>query len=53
LFEYRWHKDIIANQLIPYTQKPENPKVWRGESLLDKSIVIQMEQGFGDILMFA
>ena len=27
--------------------------VWRGESLLGKSITVQMEQGFGDILMFA
>ena len=27
--------------------------VWRGESLLGKTITVQMEQGFGDILMFA
>jgi hypothetical protein len=53
LFEYRWHPDILANQVTPYTQKPKNPAVWRGESLLNKSIVIQMEQGFGDIFMFA
>jgi hypothetical protein len=53
LFEYRWHPQILANQVTPYTQKPKNPAVWRGESLLNKSIVIQMEQGFGDIFMFA
>jgi len=27
--------------------------VWRGEPLMGKSITVQMEQGFGDILMFA
>ena len=27
--------------------------VWRGESLIGKSITVQMEQGFGDIIMFA
>jgi hypothetical protein len=27
--------------------------VWRGESLLNKTITVQMEQGFGDIIMFA
>ena len=27
--------------------------VWRGESLLGKTITVQMEQGFGDIIMFA
>ena len=27
--------------------------VWRGESLIGKTITVQMEQGFGDIIMFA
>jgi hypothetical protein len=27
--------------------------VWRGEPLIGKSITVQMEQGFGDIIMFA
>jgi hypothetical protein len=27
--------------------------VWRGETLIGKSITVQMEQGFGDIIMFA
>jgi len=27
--------------------------VWRGEPLMGKSITVQMEQGFGDIIMFA
>ena len=27
--------------------------VWRGESLLGKTITVQVEQGFGDISMFA
>jgi hypothetical protein len=53
LFEWRWHPEIIANQPIPYPREPAKPKKWRGESLLDKSIVVQMEQGFGDIFMYA
>jgi len=38
---------------IPYKKNPENVRVWRGESLLDKTICVQIEQGFGDIIQFA
>ena len=53
LFEYRWHPEILANQTIPYKREPVRPKTWNGESLLGKSIVVQMEQGFGDIFQYA
>jgi hypothetical protein len=37
----------------PYKKNPENVTPWRGESLLNKSICVQMEQGFGDIIQFS
>jgi len=52
-FEWRWHPDILANQLSPYPREPKNVPTWHGESLLGKSIVVQLEQGFGDIFMYA
>jgi len=52
LFEYRWHPDIMANQAQPYTQPLKMP-VWRGESLLGKTITVMAEQGFGDIIQYA
>tara|TARA_R110000868_G_scaffold28389_3_gene106582 strand:- start:379 stop:1245 length:867 start_codon:yes stop_codon:yes gene_type:complete len=52
LFEYRWHPEIIAQQATPYAPALKMP-IWRGESLLGKTITVQMEQGFGDIIMFA
>ena len=52
MFEYRWHPDIIAKQAQPYAPALKMP-VWRGEPLMGKSITVQMEQGFGDIIMFA
>lgn len=53
LFEYRWHPEILANQVIPYAREPKNVKPWQGESLIGKSIVIQTEQGFGDVIQYA
>jgi len=53
LFEYRWHPAILANQTQPYLREPAKPETWRGENLSGKSIVVQMEQGFGDIFMYA
>lgn len=53
LFEYRWHPAILGNQVIPYDRLPKAPATWRGESLIDKTIVVQMEQGFGDIFQYA
>ena len=42
----------MANQAQPYTQ-PLKMNVWRGESLLGKTITVQAEQGFGDIIQYA
>jgi hypothetical protein len=41
----------MGEQSVPYTPALSIP-VWRGESLLGKSIVVQMEQGYGDVLQF-
>jgi hypothetical protein len=42
----------MANQLQGYA-KPLKMPVWRGESLLGKTITIVAEQGFGDIVQYA
>ena len=42
----------MANQLAGYA-KPMKMPVWRGESLIDKTITIVAEQGFGDIIQYA
>ena len=42
----------MANQLAGYA-KPLPIPVWRGESLIDKTITIVAEQGFGDIIQYA
>jgi hypothetical protein len=42
----------MANQLEGYA-KPLKMPVWRGESLLGKTITIVAEQGFGDIIQYA
>jgi len=52
LYEYRWHEDIIKNEPSPTRPALKMP-VWQGESLLGKTITVQVEQGFGDIIMFA
>ena len=43
----------MANQTIPYAREPKNVPAWQGESLIGKSIVIQTEQGFGDVIQYA
>ena len=43
----------MANTIPPYARQPANVPAWNGESLLGKSIVVQMEQGFGDIFQYA
>lgn len=43
----------MGNQLVPYKREPANIPVWAGQSLLGKSIVVQMEQGYGDQFMYA
>ena len=42
----------MANQAQPYIQPLKMP-VWRGESLLGKTITVLAEQGFGDIIQYA
>jgi hypothetical protein len=42
----------MANQAQPYTQPLKMP-VWRGESLIGKTITVLAEQGFGDIIQYA
>lgn len=43
----------MRNVYIPYEKAPYLVQPWQGESLHGKSIVVQMEQGHGDIIMFA
>jgi len=34
-------------------REPAKPETWRGESLIGKTIAVQMEQGYGDVFMYA
>ena len=50
--ESRWHPAVQATWSEPlerYTRAP----TWQGQSLLGRSIVVQMEQGYGDCIQFA
>lgn len=50
-FELRWNP--LVKKLINESWKKYSPApVWQGESLLNKTIVVQMEQGFGDYFQF-
>ena len=49
LFEYRWHPDAIATLDEPF-KKLTPSKVWQGEPLWGKSVLVQMEMGYGDCL---
>ena len=51
LSEYRWHPDIIATLPEGYA-KYHNIPTWKGDSLLNKTIVVQTEQGYGDMFQF-
>lgn len=53
LLEYRWHPSVMNNTSDPYGKHPENVTAWQGESLYDKTICVQMEQGYGDMIQFA
>ena len=50
LFEFRWHPDAIATLDEPFTKYTPSP-VWQGQPLFGKSIIVQMEMGYGDCLM--
>lgn len=50
-YELRWNP--LVKRLINEDWKKFSPApVWQGESLLNKTIVCQMEQGFGDYFQF-
>ena len=51
---YEWRKKIITNQdYSEYLKLNLTSKVWNGEDLNNKTILILSEQGFGDIFAFA
>lgn len=47
-YEWRWKYEHLANTK-PQHQKPE----WQGEDLQGKTILVQSEQGFGDVIQFS
>lgn len=47
-YEWRWQYEHLANTKPKYTQ-PE----WQGENLQGKTILVQAEQGFGDVIQFS
>ena len=50
-YELRWNP--LVKRLINEDWKKFSPApIWQGESLLNKTIVCQMEQGFGDYFQF-
>jgi hypothetical protein len=52
LFEHRWHPQAIASLPEPFTKYGPAP-VWQGQPLQGKSILVQMEMGYGDCIQFA
>lgn len=50
-FEWRWHPDAIATLPEPFIKHTKTP-VWQGESLWGKSVLVQMEMGYGDCIQF-
>jgi len=52
LFEFRWHPDAIATLDEPFVKYTNTP-VWQGQPLFGKSILVQMEMGYGDCIQFA
>lgn len=51
LFELRWHPDAINTLAEPFVKYTPSP-VWQGQSLYGKSVVVQMEMGYGDCIQF-
>ena len=51
LYEFRWHPLVLQATGERWDKWVTAPK-WNGERLFDKHIVVQMEQGFGDIIQF-
>ena len=57
-FEYRWHPETLEFHKKVYPEidvwdKLSPAPVWQGQNLFDKSIVIQMEMGYGDCIQLA
>ena len=52
LFEHRWSPAVIATLPEPFEKLTPQP-AWAGQSLLGKSITVQMEMGYGDCIQFA
>ena len=52
LYEFRWHPLVLQATGERWDKWVTAPK-WNGERLFDKHIVVQMEQGFGDIIQFS
>lgn len=50
-FEWRWHPENIATLPDPFVKYTSTP-VWRGEPLTGKSVLVQMEMGYGDCIQF-
>jgi hypothetical protein len=47
----RWHPDNIAIMEKPFEKLSKAP-VWQGQSLFGKTIVVQMEMGYGDCIQW-
>lgn len=48
LFEFRWlHPDLVAKRV--HYGRP----AWTGQSLRGRTVLVQVEQGIGDVVMFA
>ena len=52
LYENRYHPDV-KQAIQSVHEKHLDAPTWEGQSLLGKTIVVQMEQGFGDIIQMA
>lgn len=50
-YELRWNP-VVKKLINEEWQKRSPAPVWQGEPLLGKTIVVQMEQGFGDYFQF-
>ena len=54
-FEYRWHPETTKHLKLTddnIWKKLSKAPTWKGEDLFGKTIVVQMEMGYGDCFMF-
>ena len=52
LFEYRWHPQAISSLPKPFIKLSPAP-AWNGEDIYGKNVVVQMEMGYGDCIMWS